>query len=215
MKRVMFCIIAIGVLYGGCPPKQIHRKPDKVLSKNGWTLKIWITAKGTRSQGYVSHLYYKGKEICPKNWLITPFGKLQYKDSKYPWGWHGWELKGVNFNQNYSNSSELDEFASGFSIAGKWNTSFGNLVLRVNKNGGVSGSYTHDKGELTGKLKGRVLYCKWSEAPSYAPPKDAGECRFVFSKDGKSFKGKWRYGFGGKSWNGNWTGYKVSSKGFK
>lgn len=97
------------------------------------------------------------------------------------------------------------------SIAGTWKTNFGEMNL-VQKGNTVTGNYTHDQGQLTGKIEGNVLAGKWSEKPTYKPLHDAGDFRFVFSKDGKSFSGKWRYGYGGNGWKGNWTGHRILPK---
>lgn len=92
--------------------------------------------------------------------------------------------------------------------AGKWQTTFGTMTLRV-QNDQVSGTYTHDHGRITGTMRGRQLVCQWFEAPTYRPVHDAGECYFDFSEDGRSFTGKWRYGYGTGHWDGDWTGQKI------
>ena len=58
-------------------------------------------------------------------------------------------------------------------------------------------------------MEGNVVKGKWSEGPSYKPPKDAGEFEFTIAEDGHSFKGKWRYGFGTGDWRSTWDGTKV------
>jgi len=98
------------------------------------------------------------------------------------------------------------------SVAGAWQTNFGRMVLHQ-RGFRVWGNYTHDKGKIEGTLRGRVLVGRWSEAPSYRPPKDAGDFRFRFSEDGQSFQGRWRYGFGGAKWNGHWSGYPLMGEG--
>ncbi|MCP2520233.1 carboxypeptidase regulatory-like domain-containing protein, partial [SCandidatus Aminicenantes bacterium Aminicenantia_JdfR_composite] len=95
-----------------------------------------------------------------------------------------------------------------FSISGIWNTNFGQMKIMQSGNR-VTGTYTHDKGKIEGILNGNILIGKWSEAPSYSPPNDAGDIKFIFSKDFKSFTGYWRYGFGGKDWSGHWYGSRV------
>lgn len=90
-----------------------------------------------------------------------------------------------------------------YSWTGEWETSWGDMTL--NQNGTkVTGTYTFDSGKIEGTVSGNVLTGTWSESPSYAPPRDAGEVEFVMSTDGKSFTGKWRYGSEG-NW-GNWEG---------
>jgi len=95
--------------------------------------------------------------------------------------------------------------ASAVNISGKWSSNFGEITFKQSGNM-VEGFYTHDSGRIRGTLKGNTFIGRWMEAPTYRPPHDAGDVKFVFSKDGKSFSGKWRYGFGGNSWNGNWSG---------
>ena len=98
--------------------------------------------------------------------------------------------------------------ASTLNVAGTWNTNFGKMVLTQHGNV-VTGRYTHDNGRIEGFLQGNRFTGKWKEAPTYRPSHDAGECEFLFSGDGASFKGHWRYGFGGKAWSGGWSGKKI------
>jgi len=93
---------------------------------------------------------------------------------------------------------------------GSYETNFGALILKVSGNK-VSGSYSHDNGRIEGTWEGNRLVGKWSEAPTYKPPHDAGEFEFVFPKDFKSFAGRWRYGFGGKEWSGDWHGTRTAA----
>ena len=92
-------------------------------------------------------------------------------------------------------------------LSGKWKTSSGILTFTQAGND-VTGSYTHDNGKIEGTLEGNILRGRWSESPSYKPPKDAGDLEFIFSEDGRNFTGKWRYGFDKQTWDGNWTGTK-------
>lgn len=95
--------------------------------------------------------------------------------------------------------------AGQYSWEGEWETNWGNMVL-TQSGLVVTGTYTHDKGKISGTVSGNVLTGTWSESPSYAPPGDAGDIEFTMSADGKSFSGKWRYGSEG-SW-GDWEGGK-------
>ena len=61
--------------------------------------------------------------------------------------------------------------------------------------GKVTGTYDYDDGK--------------SEYPSYAPPDDAGDIKFVMSSDSNSFTGRWRYGSSG-DWYSDWSGNRVS-----
>lgn len=90
-----------------------------------------------------------------------------------------------------------------YSWTGVWETNWGDMTL-TQTGDKVSGTYTFDQGKITGTVSGSTLTGTWSEAPSYAPPHDAGEVEFIMSEDGKSFTGKWRYGSEG-DWGG-WDG---------
>jgi len=107
---------------------------------------------------------------------------------------------------------EKPDSGQGFSIAGIWDTNFGQMVIKQSGNK-ITGSYTHDNGKIEGILNGNVLTGKWSESPSYSPPFDAGDFKFIFSKDFKSFTGYYRYGFGKESWKDKW--YDWSGKKLK
>jgi len=90
-------------------------------------------------------------------------------------------------------------------VAGRWSTDFGILELKV-AGQEVTGTYSHDGGRVQGALSadGTTLTGSWSEAPSYAPPEDAGTFVFTFSPDRSSFSGRWSYGDAEPSgvWNG-------------
>ena len=94
MKRGIILLLTLGMLlWAGCPPKVFDRPPDKVLKKAGWELRAWLTARGTRSLGIWYRLYHNGKEVCPiegNHTIVTPLGKLVYKDNPTPFDWHGW-----------------------------------------------------------------------------------------------------------------------------
>ena len=92
-----------------------------------------------------------------------------------------------------------------FDIAGKWQTKWGIVTFDVSGSE-VTGSYPHDSGKITGVISGNTLKGNWSEGPSFAPPKDAGEFEFTFSSANK-FTGKWRYGSSG-TWRSGWNGVK-------
>ena len=92
--------------------------------------------------------------------------------------------------------------------SGTWKTSEGQMTLSQSGNQ-VTGSYAHDSGKISGTVTGNMFSGWWSEYPSYAPPKDAGDAEFTLSTDGQSFTGHWRYGTS-SSWYG-WTGTKTST----
>ena len=92
-SMALFLLIATGMALGSCPPKTFERPPDKVLKKEGWELRAWLTARGTRSLGIWYRLYHDGKEICPakgQTTIETPLGRLIYKENPTPFDWHGW-----------------------------------------------------------------------------------------------------------------------------
>jgi hypothetical protein len=95
--------------------------------------------------------------------------------------------------------------------SGTWYTDWGNMQL-TQSTGSVTGTYTWESGKITGSisknLTGNILYGTWSESPSYAPPKDAGDFEWTMSPDFNSFTGKWRYGSSG-DWNGKWKGTRI------
>jgi hypothetical protein len=70
----------------------------------------------------------------------------------------------------------------------------------------VTATYTHDQGRISGTVKGNVLSGRWNEVPSRKPPNDAGLVELTLAAGGKSFTGKWRYGFSGPLDRTDWTG---------
>ncbi len=96
-KLIVSSLFACVMLPAQCPPPPStlwQRAPDRILKEEGWVLRIWITAKGTRSEGLHGRLYHEGREICPAEGnatLTTPLGRLHYRVSPMPWGWHGWQ----------------------------------------------------------------------------------------------------------------------------
>jgi hypothetical protein len=70
----------------------------------------------------------------------------------------------------------------------------------------VTGTYTHDQGRFSGTVKGNALSGRWNEVPTRKPPNDAGLVEWTLAADGKSFTGKWRYGFSGPLDRTDWPG---------
>ncbi len=95
-------------------------------------------------------------------------------------------------------------------ISGPWITNHGRLTLRRNGNL-VTGGYDRT-GRIVGFLKGNTLRGKWSKAPTYRPPNDAGEVELVFSPDGMTFTGRLRYGFEGNIWHETWMGRRSGNR---
>jgi hypothetical protein len=99
---------------------------------------------------------------------------------------------------------------SGCSFTGTWKTDWGLMTL-TQSGSRVTGTYEHDSGRITGIVQDSVIRGTWSEAPSYAPPDDAGDVILTISSDCKSFTGNWRYGTTGAygssaTWSGGWSG---------
>ena len=84
-------------------------------------------------------------------------------------------------------------------FSGQWKTNWG--MMKLNQSG--NGNYTHDKGKISGSVRGKTLIGTLSEAPTYSPPNDAGDVEFILSTDGNTFSGKWRYGSKG-NWKSGW-----------
>ena len=95
MGKGLLSIIILSIFSLACPPSEVKGEPTQVIQKDKWVLKVWVTAKGTRSEGHTTHLYHNNKEVCPvegQNTLKTPLGKLKYIENSKPWGWHGWKM---------------------------------------------------------------------------------------------------------------------------
>jgi len=90
---------------------------------------------------------------------------------------------------------------------GTWSTTYGMMIWTQTGNQ-VSGNYEHSNGHITGTVSGNVLTGTWSEAPSYAPPDNAGDVQLTISPDGKTFTGGWRFDSSG-SWTMNWNGTTI------
>ncbi|MFH1234487.1 MAG: hypothetical protein V1493_02640 [Candidatus Diapherotrites archaeon] len=94
----------------------------------------------------------------------------------------------------------------GCSFTGSWSSNWGDMEFKQDGSK-VTATYTYDSGKIDAVISGNILIGKWSEAPSYAEPGDAGDVELELSTDCKSFTGNWRYGTGG-AWSGGWTGTK-------
>jgi hypothetical protein len=119
------------------------------------------------------------------------------------------ELEGKYHDTPYAFRVTLDPTRLGIMSAetcdwsGNWKSNWGNMVLEQNGNT-VTGRYEHDEGRISGTVQGGKLIGRWSEAPSYGPPQDAGDVELVISPGCNSLSGRWRYGNSG-DWDGDWT----------
>lgn len=73
---------------------------------------------------------------------------------------------------------------------GTWETNYGKVELQQ-ANNTVTGVYVLKQGRINGRTYSNKLIGEWSEAPSYAPPNDAGEFEILMDQSGRAFKGKW------------------------
>jgi len=115
---------------------------------------------------------------------------------------------GIHYIYKWSNDGSVPEEIAKPTFVGRWQTEWGTIELKV-KDRKLTGTYPHDSGRLEGtvSLDGMTVTGTWSEAPTFKPPKDAGEFEFKLSEDGKKFKGLYWYGkrqakVAGKIWDG-------------
>ncbi len=73
----------------------------------------------------------------------------------------------------------------------------------------MSGTYTHDDGQITGTVDGATLTGRWTEAPTRLPPQDAGDLQLTMNADCTALSGFWRYGDKGHDKDGEWAGKRV------
>ncbi len=106
-----------------------------------------------------------------------------------------------------SDKFEVETTPNLSSYNGKWDTKYGTISLKEKQNK-VEGSYSMNEGRITGVIKGKSLIGRWSEKPSYSEPNDAGDVEFSLSDDGKSFKGRWKYG-SSDDWKFDWHGKRI------
>ena len=103
---------------------------------------------------------------------------------------------------------------SAITVAGKWQTSEGELTLNQSGNQ-ISGKYTNDGGEIVGEMRGNVLEGFWIENGSSqrcASPKNGrhhwGRIRWSFEAD--KFAGAWSYCDSPPPEKGNnWSGVRI------
>jgi hypothetical protein len=89
---------------------------------------------------------------------------------------------------------------------GNWDTNYGKVELEQTGNA-VTGVYVLKQGRINGQASNGRLAGTWAEAPSYAPPNDAGDFEIHLDQYGRSFKGKWWKVGAGKEHE--WTGLRV------
>lgn len=94
----------------------------------------------------------------------------------------------------------------GIDWTGTWETNYGKVELQQTNNT-VTGVYVLKQGRINGRISGNKLVGEWSEAPSYAPPNDAGEFEIQMNQSGRAFEGKWWKP--GSAKEHEWSGRKV------
>lgn len=91
-------------------------------------------------------------------------------------------------------------------IVGTFETNYNKFHLRQ-QGSAVSGCYEHKEGLFTGTVEGRVAKLTWTQSGG-----GNGPAVFVFSPDGKSFRGYWWSETDkGKPVAGAWTGKRASA----
>jgi hypothetical protein len=74
--------------------------PERIYEKEGWKLVVYITNKGTRSQGIHGDLYHNTQKVAGKRGetLTTPLGEIYYHGSEmeraHLWDTTGWTITG-------------------------------------------------------------------------------------------------------------------------
>ncbi len=79
---------------------------------------------------------------------------------------------------------------TGTDWTGIWETNYGKVELHQTNNI-VTGVYVLKQGCINGRASEVKLVGEWAEAPSYAPPNDAGQFEIQMDQSGESFKGSW------------------------
>lgn len=91
-------------------------------------------------------------------------------------------------------------------VSGEWNSVFagGTSVLRLTQYGatvvGVYGSSSSMPGAMSGRINGRVMIGRWTDASS------SGGFRLEFTPDGRRFVGTWGRAVDSNTSGGPWLG---------
>jgi hypothetical protein len=93
-------------------------------------------------------------------------------------------------------------------VTGTYETSFNKFHMRQ-QGTAITGCYEHDEGLFNGTLEGRVAKLTWIEWGG----KNQGPALFVFTPDGKSFRGYWWHDTDkGRPVDGEWSGTRISGE---
>lgn len=83
--------------------------------------------------------------------------------------------------------------------SGTWDTTFDgdsshNVMILVQTNETVTGTYSYHEGRISGTVQGSHLIGKWFEYGGVESDRDSGPIDWVLSADATSFEGTWAYG---------------------
>lgn len=98
--------------------------PERIYEKDGWKLVVYVTNKGSRSQGIHGDLYYKGEKVDGKRGqtITTPLGEVHYHGSEmeraHLWDTTGWTITGKSgfFNLSEPDSESGDKTVPEYGI---------------------------------------------------------------------------------------------------
>ncbi len=91
------------------------------------------------------------------------------------------------------------------------------IIAMKQEGDSVTGSYQQKSGKFVGTAQNGIIFGSWSQEPTYAIPKDAGQLVLAMHEDGSGFTGWWRYGKEGdwEKWlEGTKSDLKVSGWAF-
>lgn len=98
-------------------------------------------------------------------------------------------------------------------LTGNWESPEWGTMYLVQTDNKITGTYTHDQGQLEGTLQSNRIQFRWWElvakGESYenARKGERGDGYFDVAADGKNISGEWRYD-GNTNWSGKWTAIK-------
>ena len=103
--------------------------------------------------------------------------------------------------------------------SGTWDSTFDgdsshHVMILVQTNETVTGTYAYQEGRISGTVQGTHLIGKWFENGGVEADRESGPIDWVLSSDAKSFEGTWAYGEDGPDAMtdspGIWTGTRIS-----
>ena len=119
-------------------------------------------------------------------------------------------LKFLLFSSLLFSACSVPQSKTAIDVTGNWESpEWGSMQLRQTGNT-VTGTYTHDSGQLSGTLQGGEIRFRWWEKVAAgqgydsATPSERGDGYFHLSSDEQSLSGEWKYD-GSSGWKGKWT----------